>query len=135
MNAVDTNILVYVHDDRDSRKQRVAAALVDSLEDGVLLWQVACEYLNVMRRLRAADARMPEGWAEIRRIRQRWTFFAPEAPMIDTAEELLARYSLSFWDSLIVAACLNAGVERLYTEDFDAYPRIDGLEVVNPFAG
>ena len=35
MNAVDTNILVYVHDDRDSRKQRIAAALVDSLEDRI----------------------------------------------------------------------------------------------------
>ena len=47
--------------------------------------------------------------------------------------ELLDRYSLSFWDSLIVAACLNAGVERLYTEDFDAYPRIGALEIVSPF--
>jgi len=46
---------------------------------------------------------------------------------------LLARYSLSFWDALIIAACLEADVTRLYSEDFDAYPRIDGLEIVNPF--
>jgi len=25
-------------------------------------------------------------------------------------------------------------VDRLYTEDFDAYPTVQGLEVVNPFA-
>ena len=109
MNAVDTNILVYIHDDRDSRKQRIAAALVDSLEDGVLLWQVSCEYLNVMMRLRATDALMPEGWAEIRRLRRKWRSVETRELMIDTAEGLLARYSLSFWDSLIVAACLHAG--------------------------
>ena len=63
-----------------------------------------------------------------------WRFVEPQAPMIDIAVGLLGRYSLSFWDSMIVAACLHAGVERLYTEDFSAYPRIDTLEIVNPFA-
>lgn len=39
----------------------------------------------------------------------------------------------SFWDALIIAACRDSGVNRLYTEDFDAYPVVNGLEVVNPF--
>jgi predicted nucleic acid-binding protein len=43
MNAVDTNILIYVHDYRDSTKQVTAKALISSLTDAVLLWQVACE--------------------------------------------------------------------------------------------
>ncbi len=45
MNAVDTNILIYTHDPRDEVKQAVAVALVGTLPDGVLLWQVACEYV------------------------------------------------------------------------------------------
>ena len=45
MNAVDTNILIYVNDPRDPIKQAKASSLVLSLTDGVLLWQVACEYL------------------------------------------------------------------------------------------
>jgi hypothetical protein len=44
MNAVDTNVLLYVHDPRDVTKQATAANLLQSLADGVLLWQVACEY-------------------------------------------------------------------------------------------
>jgi hypothetical protein len=44
MNAVDTNILLYVHDPRDASKQRAADALLDSLSEGALLWQVACEH-------------------------------------------------------------------------------------------
>lgn len=49
------------------------------------------------------------------------------------AEELMRRYSLSSWDALLVAACLEAGVTRLYTEDFDDSVRAEGLEVINPF--
>ena len=45
----------------------------------------------------------------------------------------MGRYSLSIWDAMIVAACLEGGVTRLYTEDFGGYLRIDGLEIVNPF--
>lgn len=45
MIAVDTNILLYVHDPRDARKQRIAMELVNALDDPALLWQVACEYV------------------------------------------------------------------------------------------
>ncbi len=37
MNAVDTNILMYVNDPRDPVKQEIAASLVSALTDGVLL--------------------------------------------------------------------------------------------------
>lgn len=134
MNAVDTNVLVYADDPRDPRKNRIAKRLVDTLEDGVLFWQVACEYVNVTRRLRASGIVSTEGWERIRYLRGIWTFLEPREAVLDIAEDGLNRYSLSFWDSLLVAACIHAGVERLYTEDFDAYPRIDGLEIVNPFA-
>ena len=54
MNAVDTNVLLYARDPRDARKQATAAALVESLDDAVLLWQVACEYMAATRKLGAA---------------------------------------------------------------------------------
>ena len=53
--------------------------------------------------------------------------------MIERAEKLLSHYSLSFWDAMIIAACLEGGVTHLYSEDFDAYPNIDGLSLINPF--
>ncbi|MEJ7714026.1 MAG: hypothetical protein WKF84_30305 [Pyrinomonadaceae bacterium] len=51
MNAVDTNVPIYTHDPRDPVKQAVAVALVGTLPDGVLLWQVACEYVAASRKL------------------------------------------------------------------------------------
>jgi len=51
MTAVDTNVFLYAHDPRDSRKQAIALSLLGSLNDGVLLWQVACEFLAAGRKL------------------------------------------------------------------------------------
>ncbi|HXG66053.1 MAG TPA: PIN domain-containing protein [Blastocatellia bacterium] len=132
MNAVDTNILIYVHDPRDPDKQKVAIALLNSLADGVLLWQVACEYLNASRKLEPLGYARAQAWQDIRDMRSAWRTALPEWSAQDRAEDLLSRYSLSFWDAMIVAACLEAGVTRLYSEDF-GYANLDGLEIVNPF--
>lgn len=51
MNAVDTNILLYVHDSTDPVKQAKAATLVAALTPAVLFWQVACEYVAASRKL------------------------------------------------------------------------------------
>ncbi len=49
------------------------------------------------------------------------------------AERLTGQYHLSFWDALIVAACLEAGVTHLFTEDVGGNPNVDGLSILNPF--
>ena len=133
MNAVDTNVLIYPHDPRDGSKQQAASSLVASLADGVLLWQVACEYLAASRKLEPFGYGFEQACMDIRELTQVWTTLLPTMHILDRAEQLLSRYSLSYWDSLVVAACLEGGVRRLYTEDFDSYPIIDGLEIVNPF--
>lgn len=78
MNAVDTNVLVYVDDPSDLRKQRIAATVVDSLQDGVLIWQVACEYLNTIRRIRPTEDGLAEGHRRIREIMRGWRFVEPK---------------------------------------------------------
>jgi predicted nucleic acid-binding protein len=133
MNAVDTNILLYTHDPRNPAKQAIAFALIESLDNGVLLWQVACEYLSASRKLEPFGYDRARAWQDIRNLRRTWATVRPEWNVLDHAERLMSSYSLSFWDALIIAACLEAGVIRLYSEDFDAYPRVDGLEIVNPF--
>ena len=135
MNAVDTNVLMYVRDPRDPVKQSVARQLVLTLTDGILLWQVACEYISASRKLREFGFSRSDALNDVRELQGAWRLEMPHWSIVETAENLWGRYSLSFWDSMIVAACLRAGVERLYTEDFSAYPRIDTLEIVNPFAG
>jgi predicted nucleic acid-binding protein len=48
--------------------------------------------------------------------------------------DLHSRFSLSHWDAMLRAACKEAGVTTLYSEDLDPGTDYDGLAVVNPFA-
>jgi predicted nucleic acid-binding protein len=125
MNAVDTNILLYARDPRDSRKHAIAKALLDSFSDGVLLWQVACEYIAASRKLAPVGFQVAEAWQDIRDLRKSWQTLLPDWSVQDRAEALQKKYSLSIWDALIVAACLEGGVACLYSEDFDAYSKIE----------
>lgn len=133
MNAVDTNVLIYARDPRDPAKQVVATSLLASLTDGVLLWQVACEYIAAARKLVPLGFDLNQAWADITDMRQVWTPLVPTWNVIDRAEGLMKSYKLSSWDALIVAACLEGGVIRLYSEDFDNSAAATGLEIINPF--
>jgi predicted nucleic acid-binding protein len=134
MNAVDTNVLMYAHDPRNPEKQRVAVSLIESLMDAVLPWQVACEYVSASKKLESFGYGREQAWQDIRELRLVWASLLPSWEVMDRAQQLLDRYSLSYWDAMIIAACLEAGVARLYSEDFSGYKRIDGLEIVNPFS-
>jgi predicted nucleic acid-binding protein len=49
------------------------------------------------------------------------------------ALDLQARYRYGFYDSLIIAAALDAGCTLLYSEDLQDGQRIEGLTIRNPF--
>ena len=133
MNAVDTNILIYVHDPRDPIKQTVASELVLSLADGLLLWQVVCEFLSASRKLAPLGFDFDRACDTVRAWMNQWTCVLPTWKVLDRAILLTGRFSLSHWDSILIAACLEAGVETLYSEDFGGQNEIDGLKIVNPF--
>ena len=57
----------------------------------------------------------------------------PQHTTVLTALDLSRRYCLSHWDSMLLAACLEAGVTTLYSEDLSHETRYDSVLVVNPF--
>lgn len=132
MNAVDTNILIYVNDPRDPVKQANAISLVSALTEGVLLWQVACEYLAASRKLEPLGYDKTQAYQYVRDLQKVWYTALPTWSVIDRAENLMNRFSLSHWDSMIIAACLDANIQVLYTEDL-GYSSIDELKIINPF--
>lgn len=69
MNAVDTNVLIYVRDPRDPVKQQRAVQLTTRLSDGVLLWQVACEFVAASRKLASFGFTQAQAWHEVARLR------------------------------------------------------------------
>jgi predicted nucleic acid-binding protein len=134
MNAVDTNVIIYAHDGREPRKQRIALELLRDLEDGVLLWQVACEFLAAARKLAAHGFNLAAAEREVDGFRRLWSTLLPTWSVFDRASALRRSRAISFWDSLIVAACLEGGVTKLYSEDLAGHGKIGSLEIVDPFS-
>jgi len=99
----------------------------------VLLWQVAGEFL---RQLRSWQDQRQITRAELKRhlafVRQFFPLILPTPPVLDRALDLSDRFSLSHWDSMLLAACLEAGVDTLFTEDMGAPTRYDTLQLMNP---
>ena len=120
------------HGIRSSRRRR--STWWASLTDGVLLWQVACEFVAASRKLAAFGFTVDQAWREVKKARSLWTTKLPDWRVAERAEELMKQFSFSFWDAMIVAACLEAGVSRLYSEDFDDSVAATGLAVIDPFS-
>ncbi|MGI8640024.1 MAG: PIN domain-containing protein [Pyrinomonadaceae bacterium] len=134
MSGVDTNILIYTHDPRDAVKQNKAANLIASLTDGVLLWQVACEYVAASRKLAAFGLNEQKAFTDLERLRNVWKPLLPTWEVLEKAEKLLASGNFSFWDALIIAACVENGVTKFYSEDMDSsQSERTGVMIINPF--
>lgn len=138
MIAVDTNVFVYAVDSDDPVKQGKALDLLAQLSSpqpaAVQLWQVACEFLGQLRR------RMSQGLLSASQVESSFQRFLALFPLRFPSErtlhrsfDLMSRFSLSHWDSLLLAACKEAGVSTLYSEDMQAGMNYDGVSIVNPF--
>ncbi len=132
----DTNILVYQLDKSDPHKHAIAERLVGQAltrGDACISFQVVQECLNtVLRkarvRLESAEART---WLDT--VLHPLCQVQPSIDFYRHGLDLQARWKFSFYDSLIVAAALEAGCKRLVSEDLQHGQRIQGLRIENPF--
>ena len=132
MNAVDTNVLVYAYGVSAPAKRDAAQKLIVSLSDGVLLWQVACEFVSAARKTVVPGGDATAAWDRLDDIRRLLRLVVPREGSLARAREIQVRTRAQFWDCLIFGACLEAGVTRLYSEDLPGGV-VPGLEIVNPF--
>jgi predicted nucleic acid-binding protein len=133
MNAVDTNVLIYVHDPRDPRKQSIATELVREITNCALLWQVACEYVAASRKLQAFGFGPQDAWNDLRRLHTLWQSVLPNWTHHLKCESLMQGHSLSFWDALLLATAIEEGIGTLYSEDLASVGQIPGIKIINPF--
>lgn len=137
MNAIDTNVLFYSLDSDEIVKQPQAVALLGQLtasKGTVVPWQVACEFLGLLRKRqhqgRMTAEEVEDNFADVALM---FPLALPTPRVLERSLALTRRFSLSHWDSLLVAACAEAGVDRLYSEDMDDGTQYDGVTIVNPF--
>jgi predicted nucleic acid-binding protein len=133
---LDTNVFIYEDSPAEPAKQAVAMRLIDDAfasGDGIVSFQVVQEFFSVaFRRFQP-----PMSYAEAER--KLAVTFAPllmvhsSYSLYQRALRLSSRHSLSWYDSLIVAAALQANCRILYTEDLQNGQIFDNLSVQNPF--
>jgi predicted nucleic acid-binding protein len=134
MIAIDTNVLIYACDRSDAHRQQIALDLIAATADGVLLWQVACEFVAASRKLDKNCFTSHDAWNRLGELMDVFRLIPPNAEILGRAQNLHLQYGVSFWDSLILASCVEADVETLYSEDVPGHASLPGLRVINPFA-
>ena len=133
---VDTNVLVYRFDATDQLKQLRADSwlrLLAADRSGRLSFQVLQEfYVTLTKKLKAGFA--PEEVREIVRDLIAWQPVTIDLAVLENAWALQERYSLSWWDALIVGAAQVSNCPVLLTEDLQHGQRVGTVRVIDPFA-
>ncbi len=129
---VDTNVWLYaliVND--DTQKHQIAAEIVQRGNVVVSVQVINETCVNLLRKAHLSETQL---YDLIVAFYAKYEVVASEAQVLLRASRLRAQYSLSFWDSLVVASAIESGCTMLYTEDMQDGMTVEGqLTIVNPF--
>ena len=131
--SVDTNILIYSADPRDTDKQDAARDMIrrTALGAGALAEQCLFEFISVTTR----RLNVPRDLAVA--IARKWTLIldvvVPPRDIFEAAVNLMNNHKVSGWDARLLATCASAGIAVLLSEDLQDGGRYDGVTVINPF--
>lgn len=128
--AVDTNVLVYLHEETPSFKSNISNEIVRGLP--VVSSQVISEYLNVLSRLlRAPKLSLFDHCVT---VTEGCTIIGIDRQILLKARKLVTRYHFQVFDAIIVASALQAGCNILYSEDFQHSMVVENqLTIINPY--
>lgn len=134
---LDSNVFVYLFDETDERKRDTAEEIVNSAlqnHNAGISFQVVQETLNVLTRKVAAPMSAGDAKNLMEEVLRPLWRVSPSPALYNRAFDIQARYRYGFYDSLIVAAALDAGCTRLYSEDLQDGQRIEALTIEDPFS-
>ena len=129
----DTNVLVYGYDLDAPAKRLIAKSLIEAA------WQQAGRTaisVQVLQEFHVNFVRQGHTPSEVNTLLEDFTVW----PVIDNTLALFrlgislqARWQLSLWDAMILAAAKLSGARELITEDFSHGQNYGGLRAINPF--
>ena len=130
---VDTNVLLAADDAHNPTRQAQARAWIQAL------WRWRCgrvstQVLNAYYVSATQHLGMPQGdaRAKLRRL-QLWKPWQIDHQTVETAWGVEARFGLTYWDALIVAAAAQSGASHVLSLDLQHQQPIDGVTILNPF--
>lgn len=136
MVFIDTNIFVYAHDEANQEKSEKARSLLIELvenKEGSISTQVIQEFCNVALRKSATPLKGKDVRNIIRELMIPLLRHQPDSDFYLRSLEIYERYSLSFYDALIVQAAIDLNCSILYSEDLQDNAQYGKVRVINPF--
>ena len=133
---LDTNIFVYSLDSANTEKQRQANQLIKSAlknSTGCISFQVIQEFINVATRKFTIPLSIPDSEKYLNAVLSPLCEVFVSIDLYSRSLELMERWQFSFYDSLIVAAALQADCSILYSEDLQHEQKLEKLTIINPF--
>jgi len=132
---LDTNIFVYSFDPGAPAKSARASELIREglrTHNGIVSYQIVQEFFNVAFRRFANPMTLADAEQYLTTTFRPLMTVTSSAALYVKAFRLSSAYSLSWYDSLVVAAAIEGGAERLYSEDFQHGQQFERVRVENP---
>lgn len=133
---LDTNILAYCFDPSATDKRTRSNQLVREGREhrsAVISYQVVQEFINLALRKFKPQMTVDEVRRYSTSVLRPMVAVNSSIALTLRALEVTERYKFSWYDSLLIAAALDADCETLYSEDLHHLQRIETLQIVNPF--
>ncbi len=133
---LDTNVFVYSFDPVAPAKARRARELIRQAvgtRNGIVSFQVVQEFFNVALRRFAQPMKVAEAEQYLATVFRPLLSIHSSSGLYVEALQLAAKFQLSWYDSLIVAAAIEGRCEVLYSEDLSHGQRFGETQVQNPF--
>ncbi|MBE9139216.1 PIN domain-containing protein [Nodosilinea sp. LEGE 07088] len=132
---VDANVWIYAithsEDTPSDQRHEVARALLAGINPCLSLQVVNEVSVNLIRKFKFTEAGIQ---TLIRSFYQNYAICPMDVGTLLEASALRERYSLSFWDSMIVSTAMQYQCPILYTEEMSKGLVInDSLMIINPF--
>ena len=134
---LDTNVFIYLFDETDPRKSAIAREIVgQALESGnsTISYQVVQEVLHLLTTKFASPSPATSAAEFFEAVLRPLCRVMSSMALFESALRLQVRYRYRLYDSLVIAAALQYGCNRLISEDLQHGQRIESLTIVNPFA-
>jgi predicted nucleic acid-binding protein len=128
---IDTNIFIYTQSSVEIKKRNISTEIIENY-DCRTSTQVLSEVSNVLTK----KLNMP-----VREVKQIISAINANCAInivgydtVQKALDLKERYAYSYYDSLILAAAIESGCQKIFSEDMSNRQIIENtLEILNPF--
>jgi len=130
---VDTNVLTYLFDESEPKKQEQAQRLLKNEKREIFVSTQVLQELYVSLTKGRDPIATPDVAERAVREASGYSVVQVDLPLVLSGIDASRRHAISFRDALIVRAAAQSGCGVLLSEDLNDGQVIDGVTVVNPF--